>query len=75
MLEISNEAFKRIILTDYLSNYITAGQNVRALVSNGLTRGMVSRPFIAAVLWPLGIALAAYVVYFYAKSYLDYKKF
>ena len=108
VLEIGNKTFKRIILTDYLSNYVTAGQNVRALISQGLTRGLVSRPFIAAVqvegktykteqvlmmmvlktvlwlmicgvvgalFWPLGIALAAYVVYFYAKSYLDYKKF
>ena len=108
VLEIGNKTYKRIILTDYLSNYITAGQPVRALISRGLTRGLVSRPFIAAVqvdgktyktdsvlmmfvlktvlwlmicgvigaiLWPLGLALAVFVVYFYVKSYLDYKKF
>jgi len=49
VLEIGDKTYKRIILTDYLSNYMTAGQKVRALISKGLTRGLVSRPFVAAV--------------------------
>ncbi len=49
VLEIGDKTYKRIRLHDYLSNHITTGRKVRALISWGLTRGLISRPFIAAV--------------------------
>lgn len=49
VLEIGDKTYKRIILTDYLSNYMSSGTKVKALISKGLTRGVVTRPVVAAV--------------------------
>ncbi len=49
VLEVGNHQLKKILLPDYLGNYIATGAQARVLVSQGLSRGMVTRPFVAAV--------------------------
>lgn len=108
VLEIGNHHLKRIVLPDYLHNYLTPGKQARVLIGRGLSRGVITRPFVAAVqvdgrtyktdqvllmyvlkcvlycgvallvfsrLLPVGLALAAAIVMFYAKEYLDLKRF
>lgn len=108
VLEIGNHHLKRIVLPDYLHNYMTPGKQARVLIGQGLSRGMITRPFVAAVqvdgrtyktdqvllmyvlkcvlyggvallvfgkLLPVGLAIAAGIVMFYAKEYLDLKRF
>jgi hypothetical protein len=49
VLEIGNAQLKRIVLPDYLANYLTPGQKSRVLIGQGLSRGLLTRPFVAAV--------------------------
>ncbi len=49
VLEIGDTHLKRIVLPDYLANYVTPGQHVRVLVGQGLSRGFITRPFVAGV--------------------------
>jgi len=49
VLEIGDQQLKKILLTDYLANYVKPGKHARLLVSKGLSRGIITRPFIAAV--------------------------
>jgi len=49
VLEIGDQQLKRIVLPDYLANYLTPGQRSRVLVGRGLSRGLITRPFVAAV--------------------------
>jgi hypothetical protein len=47
--DIGNQHLKRIVLTDYLANYLKPGTQAKILVSQGLSHGFITRPFIAAV--------------------------
>jgi hypothetical protein len=49
VLEIGDTHLKPIVLPDYLSNYLNPGQQVRVLVGQGLSHGLITRPFVAAV--------------------------
>ena len=49
VLEIGNHHLKRIVLPDYLHNYMTPGKQARVLIGRGLSRGVITRPFVAAV--------------------------
>lgn len=49
VLEIGNHQLKRVLLPDYLGNYMTPGAHMRVGVSTGLSRGFVTRPVVAAV--------------------------
>jgi hypothetical protein len=48
-LDIGDSHLRNILIPDYLRNYMTPGENVRVAVSQGLSRGLITRPFIAAV--------------------------
>lgn len=49
VLEIGNHQLKRVLLPDYLGNYMTPGTHMRVGISTGLSRGFVTRPVVAAV--------------------------
>lgn len=49
VLEIGNHQLKRVVLPDYIGNYLTPGSHIRLGVSTGLSRGLVTRPVVAAV--------------------------
>jgi hypothetical protein len=49
VLEVGGRTFQRIVLTECLSKFIQSGRHVRMLVCQGLTCGLVTRPFIAAI--------------------------
>ncbi len=49
VLEIGDQQLKRIVLPEFLANYLTPGQRSRVLVGTGLSRGLITRPFVAAV--------------------------
>lgn len=48
-LDIGEHHLKKILIPDYLRNYMTPGQHVRVAISQGISRGIITRPFIAAV--------------------------
>lgn len=48
-LDIGNHHLRKILVPDYLRNYMTPGEHIRVGISQGLSRGMITRPFIAAV--------------------------
>ena len=49
VLEIGDHHLQKIVLPDYLSNYLKPGSNARILLGQGLSRGLITRPFVAAV--------------------------
>lgn len=49
VLEIGVHAFKNIILTDYLANYLRINSHATILVYHGLTQGLITRPVILGV--------------------------
>jgi len=49
VLEIGNHALRKIVMPDYVSNYIRPGKQAELLVGQGLSRGLITRPYIAAV--------------------------
>lgn len=49
VLEVGNHQFKKIVLPDYLRNYLEPGTTTRVGISQGLSRGWITRPFVAAV--------------------------
>ncbi len=49
VFEIGDHHLKRVVLPDYLRTYITPGEPARVMVGQGLSRGLITRPFIAAV--------------------------
>lgn len=49
VLEVGASSLKSIILPDYIRSYLTVGQDVEILVSRGLSQGIITRPFIAAI--------------------------
>ncbi|MDO8314461.1 MAG: hypothetical protein Q7T00_04350 [Rugosibacter sp.] len=48
-LDIGDNHLRKILIPDYLRNYMTPGEHIRVAISQGLSRGMITRPFIAAV--------------------------
>jgi hypothetical protein len=48
-LDIGDHHLKKILIPDYLANYMTPGEHVRVAISEGLSRGLITRPVIAAV--------------------------
>ena len=48
-LDIGDHHLQRILVPDYLRNYVTPGEHVRVAISQGFSRGVITRPFIAAV--------------------------
>ncbi|MEO8030789.1 MAG: hypothetical protein ABJC74_16245 [Gemmatimonadota bacterium] len=49
VFEIGDHHLKRVVLPDFLRNYIVPGEPARVMVGQGLSRGLITRPFIAAV--------------------------
>lgn len=49
VFEIGDHHLKRVVLPDYLRNYITPGEPARVMIGQGLSHGLITRPFIAAV--------------------------
>jgi hypothetical protein len=49
VLEIGEHSLRKIVMPDYISNYLQAGKQSSLLIGTGLSRGMITRPFIAAV--------------------------
>jgi len=49
VFEIGGHHLRRILLPDDLRGYITPGQPARIMIGRGLSRGLISRPCIAAV--------------------------
>lgn len=107
-LDVGHRRLKRIVLTEHLSKALESGKFARVLVWRGLTQGLVTRPFIAAIevdgktykadrvlpmavikilLWMilvfgigsvspvLGVFVAACIIGFYVKNYLDFRRF
>jgi len=48
-LDIGEHHLRKILVPDYLRNYMVPGEHIRVGISQGLSRGMITRPFIAAV--------------------------
>lgn len=48
VLEIGDHSLRKIVMPDYISNYIRPGKHTQLLVGQGLSRGLITRPFIAA---------------------------
>lgn len=48
-LDIGDHHLRKILIPDYLRNYMTPGEHIRVGISQGLSHGMITRPFIAAV--------------------------
>jgi hypothetical protein len=107
-IEVGHRRLQRIVLTEPLSQALESGKFARVLIWRGLTQGLVTRPFIAAVevdgktykaarvlpmallrilLWMvlvvaigsvspvLGVFVAACIIGFYVKNYLDFLRF
>lgn len=49
VFEIGDHHIRRVVLPDYLRNYITPGERARVMIGQGLSHGLITRPFIAAV--------------------------
>jgi hypothetical protein len=49
VLEIGGQSLRKIILPDYISNYLQQGKQSTLLIGSGLSQGLITRPFIAAV--------------------------
>jgi hypothetical protein len=49
VLEIGDRHFKEIVLRDAFKAHVTTGKRVRLLLGTGLSRGIITRPYIAAV--------------------------
>lgn len=47
VLEIGNHSLRKIVMPDYISNYIRPGKHTQLLVGRGLSQGFITRPFIA----------------------------
>jgi hypothetical protein len=109
VLEIGDQQLKRLVLPDDLANHLTPGRQSRVLVGRGLSHGLITRPFVAAVevngrkykiasvltmgimktllysllagpllgsITPLlGVLACAGIVTYYAKDYVDLKRF
>lgn len=109
VLEVGHRQLRHIRLSEQLSKAIEAGKFGRVLIWRGLTQGLVTRPFVAAIevdgkiykadrvlpmvlikvlLWMLlavgigtaaapvlGVAVAAFIIGFYMKNYMDFLRF
>lgn len=49
VLEIGGQSLRKIVMPDYISNYVQTGKQTTLLIGTGLSRGLITRPFIAAV--------------------------
>ncbi len=49
VFEIGEHHLRRVVLPDYLRGYIAPGQWARIMIGRGLSLGLMTRPFIAAV--------------------------
>ncbi len=49
ILEIGNHHLRKIVLADSLRKHLETGKHARLLLGNGLSRGLFTRPYIAAV--------------------------
>ena len=49
VFEIGGHHVRRVVLPDYLRSFITPGERVRVMIGRGLSGGLITRPFIAAV--------------------------
>ena len=107
-IEVGHRHLQRVVLTERLSKALESGEFARVLIWRGLTQGLVTRPFVAAVevdgityradrvlpmallkilLWmilvagigsvspELGVFVAACIIGFYVKNYLDFLQF
>jgi len=108
-LEVGHRQLRHITLSKHLSRAIKAGKFGRVLIWRGLSQGVVTRPFVAAIevdgkiykadrvlpmtlikvlLWMmvavgigsaaapvLGVAVAAFIIGFYLKNYVDFLRF
>ncbi|MBH1962224.1 MAG: hypothetical protein I8H82_06425 [Rhodocyclales bacterium] len=48
-LDIGDHHLRKILIPDYIRNYMAPGEHIRVAISQGLSHGMITRPFIAAV--------------------------
>jgi hypothetical protein len=48
-LDIGEHHLRKILVPDYLRNYMEPGEHIRVGISQGLSHGLITRPFIAAV--------------------------
>jgi hypothetical protein len=107
-IEVGHRRLRRVVLTERLSKVLESGEFARVLIWRGLTQGLVTRPFVAAVevdgityradrvlpmallkilLWMilvvgigsvspvLGVFVAACIIGYYVKNYLDFLQF
>ncbi len=49
VLEIGDQQLRHIVVPDRLATHLHAGQRSRVLVGQGLSHGLITRPFVAAV--------------------------
>lgn len=49
VLEIGGHSLRKIVMPDYISNYLRSGKQTTLLIGKGLSRGAITRPFIAAI--------------------------
>lgn len=49
VLEIGGHSLRKIVMPDYISNYVHSGKQTTLLIGTGLSQGIITRPFIAAV--------------------------
>jgi hypothetical protein len=49
VLEIGDQQLRRIAVPELLAAHLRAGQRSRVLVGQGLSHGLITRPFVAAV--------------------------
>jgi len=48
-IEVGHRQLRRVVLTEQLSKSLESGKFARVLIWRGLTQGLVTRPFVAAV--------------------------
>lgn len=48
-MDIGEHHLQKILVPDYLRNYMEPGAHMRLAISQGLSRGLITRPFVAAV--------------------------
>ena len=48
-IEVGHRQLRRVVLTDQLSKSLESGKFARVLIWRGLTQGLLTRPYVAAV--------------------------
>lgn len=48
-IEVGHRQLRRVLLTDQLSKSLESGKFARVLIWRGLTQGLVTRPYVAAI--------------------------